>query len=133
MGAEFLRGAEELVNVILAVSGVNEARGVAQQRCGGAHVFEPAHTFLGLDRHSGLIHLPLERKEALEIGARPEPRRCQSKWQSLERDRETGMHQHAAQLVLAPAPVLIFPNVDMLGEADGLWARPLIDELRGVL
>ncbi len=61
MGAEFLGGAEQLINVALAIADMDTPCGFAEQRIGLAHILEPTDAPLVLDRHARRIDPALER------------------------------------------------------------------------
>ncbi len=67
MGAEFLGGAEQLIDVALAIADMDTPRGFAEQGVGLAHVVEPTDALLVLDRHACRIYPALERGSALEL------------------------------------------------------------------
>ena len=79
------------------------------------------------------LTLRLSASKALELGACPEARRRQPQRQPFERDSKAGKHQHTAQLVLAPTPVLVAPASHIFGKANIFRGFPLIDERRRVL
>ena len=99
VGAELLGGAEQLVDVALAVADMNAACGSTEQCHGLAQVLEPADALLVLDRHPRRIDLALERGRALELLPRPELHGREAQRQALRRHHEGGMHEQAADRV----------------------------------
>src|SRR5438094_5025988 len=85
MGANFLRRAEELIDIALTISNVDAARWIAQG-CGGLpEVFQPADALLLLDRNPCQVDSLLERGCSLEFLTGPEFDRGQPEWQTFAR------------------------------------------------
>jgi len=95
-------------------------------------MFEPADALFCLDRHTGLVDLAFERQQPLELRTAPEAGSRQAEGEPFKRDGETGMHHHAIQLALTPAAFLVATAVHILGVADAIWCRSLVDEFCGV-
>src|SRR4051812_33718133 len=121
--------AEQLVDVALAVADMDASSGVAEQRGGLAHVVQPPHALLALDRDARRIDLSLERVGALELLPRPELHGRQAQRQPLGRDRQAGVHQQPADGVHAEAALLVLAAVDPAGLADPLGPPSPVGEL----
>ncbi|MGK2908691.1 MAG: hypothetical protein ACSLE1_02630 [Sphingobium sp.] len=72
MGASFARSAEELIDVVFAIADVDQALAFSQQSRGGAHILQPADTFLGFDRHPRRIYMTLKCRGTFEFAAGPD-------------------------------------------------------------
>src|SRR6478672_10531434 len=66
-GAELARLAEQLADGTLAITNVHQPVGRPEKSGGLAHVLEPAHALLVLDRHARGIDVALELAGALEL------------------------------------------------------------------
>ena len=57
MGAEFLGGAEQLIDVALSIADMDTPCGFPERRVGLADVLEPTEALLALDRHARRIEV----------------------------------------------------------------------------
>ena len=133
VGAHRLRRAEELVDVVLAVTDMDQSRRVVEERGGLAHILQPADALLALDRHAGRVDLALERVRALELGPCPELDRRQPQRQPLRRHGQAGVHQQAADGMHPELAIGLAPARHCRDHADPLGPRTLERELGRVL
>lgn len=118
VGPELPRRAVEFIDVVLAIADVNDAGGIAFQHCRrAARILEPANALFCFDRHPGLIDFAFERQQRFELCMAPKPGRGQAEGEPFKRDGQSGMHHHAAQLMLAPAAFFFAPAVHIFGVA----------------
>src|SRR5690606_2496839 len=133
MRAEFMGGAEKLIDVALAIADMDTSRGIAEQRVRLAHVLQPAEALLLFDGHPRRIDFLLERSGSLELRPRPELDRRKAKRQPLERNGQARMHQEPAHRAHRATAVLILATVERMHDADLLGPLSLIGELGRVL
>src|SRR4051794_17285406 len=112
---------------------MDASSGVAEQRGGLAHVVQPPHALLTLDRDARRVDLSLERVGALELLPGPELHGRQAQRQPLGRDRQADVHQQPADGVHAEAALLVLAAVDAAGLADPLGPPSPVGELGRVV
>ena len=133
VGAGFASGAEELVDIVLAVADVDESLRSAEQRRAVAHVGEPAHALRALDRYAGRVDPALQGGRALELRSGPESRRGKPERQSFGGECQAGMHQQHANRMEPEATIGLPPARHYRGGADAFGRVPLVGELGRVL
>jgi hypothetical protein len=133
MRAEFMGGAEQLVNVALAVADMDAPGRIIEQRSCLAHVLQPANALLLFDGYPRRIDLLLERSGSLELRPRPELYRREAKRQPLGRDGQAQMHQKPAHRAHRAAAILSLPQLSECMTPILLGSLSLIGELGSVL
>ena len=96
-------------------------------------ILQPAHTLLGLDGHARRVDLPLQGVGPLEFAPRPELDCRQPKRQSLNGNRQAGVHQDAAYRVESGRPSLSFCRSDLYRMPIASCRLPRITEFRRVV
>jgi len=133
IGADFLCGAKELVDVVLTIADVNAAARISNELRRLAHIRQPPDAFLALNGNTRRIDVTLERRCSLKLRARPKFDGDKAKRQTLGRHCKARMHQKSTHGVQREKtiPVLLVWRV---GErANFPWLRPFVDEFRGIL
>ena len=133
MGAEFLRGAKQLIDIALAVVDMHTPCWLAEQPGGLAHVLEPPNTLLALNRHARRIDPALEGSSALELLPRRELDRRDAQRQALRRDSERRMHKQPANRTGPDTPGFVSTTIHTVGDANRTRTFALIGELGRVL
>src|SRR5580658_7314572 len=128
VGLRRLCGAEQFVDITLAVADVNTAPRALEKRCGLFQVLQPADTLLLFYWHPGRIDFLLERIAAFELFPGPKLHGCQSQRKSPHGHRQTGMHQDATDHVVLRALVETIPEGSSLYDADRLDILAVIVE-----
>lgn len=133
MSAEFMGGAEELVDVALAIADMDASGGVAKQRHGLAHVLQPAEALLLFDGNPRRIDLLFKSGCPLEPLPRPELDGRKTQRKPLQRDGQARMHQKPADGVHLATAVLILAAVEQMHDTDLIGMLSLRGKLRCVL
>src|SRR5690606_39924164 len=81
----------------------------------------------------GRVDLAFELSRALEFVPVPEFDGGQPEGQSFRGDGQAGMHQYAAQCVMAQTPFTVATAIDALGETHVMRVTALVGELGGIL
>jgi len=116
-------GAEQLINVALAVSHTDAITRTLKQSSGLAKVFQPFEAFLFFNRNPGWIDFALERVGPLERFSGPELDGRQPERKALSCDHQTRMHEQSANGALA----------QQIGDQANAWAASLIGKFSRVM
>ena len=87
-------------------------------------VLQPPDTLFGFDRHSRRIDGSFQGVSSFKLAACPELDGGQAERQSLRRDRQAGVHQHAADCMLPWASIFLPSRESSLGDANSGWRFP---------
>ncbi len=117
---QFVRQAEQLIDITFPIPDMNTVTGVADKRRGLAQVLQPADALLLCDRHPGRVDLPLQGSAAFKLFTGPKFDGCQSQRQPVQGDSQTAVHEQATYVKCFRRPSLSLPQ-------EGLPRSPILE------
>jgi hypothetical protein len=131
VGAGIAGGAEQLIDVALAISNMHEILRLTEQRCRLPQIFQPAIALFLLDRHSRGVDPALESVRSMELLPGPKLDGSQSERKAILGHHQAGMHENSAGRVVTGPTVI--QRLLLAHDTDICHILSPIDELRRVV